>query len=63
MNATELKVVFKGEDWTFNKKFLVYEEFTLKDQDPKVQECIKDAQDCIKLTPEDVSFRITKVLQ
>lgn len=63
MSATELKVVFKGEDWTFNKKFLVYEEFTLSDQDPKVQECIKDAQDCIKLTPDDVSFRITKVIQ
>jgi hypothetical protein len=63
MGTTELKVLFKGEDWTFNKKFLVYEDFSLKDEDPKVQECIKDAQDCVKLTPDDVSFKITKVVR
>ena len=63
MSVAELKVVLKGEDWTYTQKFLIYEEFSLSEEDPFVGKCIKEATNSVKLTPEDISFKINKVIQ
>jgi len=63
MTAVEMKVIFKGEDWTFSKKFLVYDALSLDEDDKQVKECIQDAEGCVCLTPSDVSLKISKVIQ
>lgn len=61
MSAKVLKVILKGDDWTFSRKYLVYDEIKLDREDPKVGECIKDARECLKVTPEDEEVKCSMV--
>lgn len=61
--ATTLKVVLKGEDWGFYKKYLVYEAVTLNEECETVQKCLDDAKDCLKVTADDAEFKISQVVR
>jgi len=63
MTHSVLTVICKGEDWTFRKKFNLYDEYKNDENDPVVAECIKAATDCVKDTPDDVEFKTSKVVQ
>lgn len=60
---TTLTVILKGEDWTFRKKYLVYETVTLDDDCEVVQKCKKDAEDHLKVTPEDLEYKTSQVVK
>lgn len=62
MTQAILTVILKGEDWTFKKKFLVYEPFKNDEDDELVKRCIDDAKDCLKITAEDAEFKTSKII-
>lgn len=59
--AKTLKVILKGDDWTYSQKFLVYDEFKLEREDPVVYNCIKLARECLKVDPEDEEVKCSMV--
>ncbi len=61
--AVELTVSLKGEDSTFKKKFLIYEDFMFKYNDPVIQECIKHAQKEARIEVEDIKIRANMQVQ
>jgi hypothetical protein len=63
MSAKVLKVILKGEDWTFAKKYLLYDEVILNENSERVQECIQDARECLKVTAEDAEVKASLVLR
>jgi len=63
MTQSVLKVVLKGEDWTFTKKYLMYEPYKNDEDDEVVKRCLDDARDCLKVTPEDAEFKTSKVVR
>lgn len=63
MSQSVLKVVLKGEDWTFTRKYLMYETYNLDENDPHVKTCLDDARECLKLIPDDEVFNIAKVVR
>lgn len=63
MTHSILSVILKGEDWTFRKKYQLYDEYKNDETDPVVAQCIKDAEDFVKGTADDVEFKTSKVLK
>jgi hypothetical protein len=63
MSCVVLKIVLKGEDWSFNKKYLIYDEITLTEDHPQVKSCIADAQSCLKLTADDAEIKTSLVIK
>ena len=59
--AKTLKVILKGDDWTFSHKFLVYGEVKLEREDETVATCIQDARKCLTVTPEDEEVKCSMV--
>ena len=55
--AVELTVSIKGDDSTYKQKFLIYEDFTMKHDDPIIQDCIKQSLEIAKIIPEDIKIR------
>lgn len=61
---TTLTVILKGEDWTFRKKYLVYETVTLDDEECEiVKQCKKDAEDHLKVTASDLEYKTSQVVK
>lgn len=63
MAAKVLKVSLKGEDWTFTKKFLIYDELILDEEAEEVRACIIDAKECLKITPDDAEVKCSLVIR
>jgi len=63
MAATTLKVILKGEDWTFTKKFLIYEKVILDDYDPVVADCIQATKNLLNVPAEDAEVKSSLVLK
>lgn len=61
--AVELTVSLKGEDSTYKKKFLLYDDFMMKYDDPKILECIKQAQDEARIEVDDIKIRANLQVQ
>lgn len=61
--AVEVTVSIKGEDSTFKQKFLVYEDFHMKHDDPIIIGLIKETQDQCKIIPEDIKIRALVQIQ
>lgn len=55
--AVELTVSIKGDDSTYKQKFLIYEDFNMKHDDPIIQDCIKQSLEIAKIIPEDIKIR------
>ena len=63
MSAKILKVILKGEDWCFTKKYLIYEEVVLDETSDLVRKCMTDARECLKITPDDEEIKTSLVLK
>jgi len=61
MIAKTLKVIAKGEDWTFARKYLVYGDVMIDDKDPEVIKCIEDATQCLKVTADDIEVKCSMI--
>lgn len=59
----ELTVSFKSEESTFKQKFLLYETFSLKDDDPVVKKCIHEALQNAKIEPDSIKVRALLVVE
>ena len=53
----ELTVTIKGEDASFKKDFLIYEDVCLKFDDPEIMRCVKEATSHVHFEPESVKIR------
>lgn len=61
--AVELTVSLKGEDSTYKKKFLLYDEFIMKYDDPTIIDCIKQAKDDARIEVDDIKIRTNLQVQ
>jgi len=61
MSAKIVRVICKGEDCNFSKKYLIYNDFTLEHSDPVIKECIDDSRKCLNFIPEDVEVKCSMV--
>lgn len=53
----ELTVSLKNDEQTFKKKYLIYDKFTMDENDPIVKDCIEDAISQIKSTVDSIVIR------
>lgn len=53
----EITVTIKGEESTFKQKYLCYEEFIFSENDPYIQNLVKQALDSAKIEPVDIKVR------
>jgi hypothetical protein len=60
---SELTVILKDSDRTYRQKFLVYEAFTVSDNDPVVLMCIENAKKNFDGDPESVQIKIHLEIQ
>ena len=61
--AIELTVILKDSERTYRHKFLIYDELCLKEDDPTILECIKEAQKHFNAEPDDVIVRTSMVIR
>jgi hypothetical protein len=60
---TELTVILKDSERTYRQKFLIYEEYTVADNDPVILKCIDEAKLNFQGQPEDIQIKITLEIQ
>lgn len=63
MSFSELIVTIKDDEKRLNKKFPIYEVYTVDENDPVIQECIKETLENFDGTPDSVKVKITMELQ
>jgi hypothetical protein len=63
MSFSELSVTIKDDEKRLNKKFVLYETYTVDENDPVIQECIKETLENFDGTPDSVKVTITMELQ
>jgi len=61
--STEITIVLKDSERTYKHEFLIYEDFSITDDDPVIQSCVDKAKENFKGEPEDITLRLTKVLK
>ena len=54
----ELTVILKDSDRTYRQKFLIYENYTLFDEDPVIRMCIDEAKKNFEGEPESIQIKI-----
>jgi hypothetical protein len=59
----ELTVILKDSDRTYRQKFLIYEKYTLSDEDPVILMCIGEAKKNFAGDPESVQVKIHMEIQ
>lgn len=60
---TELIVTIKGAESTYKQKFLLYEDYQMKEDDPIVKQCVETALANAKIEPEDIKVRALLILR
>ena len=55
---TELTVILKDADRTYRQKFLVYEEYSMNEQDPIIRNCIEEAKKSFEGEPETIQVKV-----
>lgn len=61
---TELKITLKDEEKkVLSDTYILYEPFTMCEDDPTIQECLKKLLSEFKSVPEDIIIKATMVLQ
>lgn len=53
----EVTVSLKGEEQSYKKKYLCYEQATISQSDPIIRELIEDAKKEIKFEVEEIKIR------
>ena len=62
--SIELTITIKDEeDRKLSKPFLIYEPVTLVEDDPIIQQCLKELLEEFKGRPDDVKLKATMVLR
>ena len=59
----ELTVILKDSDRTYRQKFLIYETYTMSDDDPVILACIEEAKKNFEGDPETVQVKIHMEIQ
>lgn len=54
----ELTVILKDSDRTYRQKFLVYESYTVSDEDPVILSCIDKAKENFDGEPDEIQVKI-----
>lgn len=60
---SELTVILKDSDRTYKQKFLVYEIYTPRDDDPIILACISEAKKNFDGDPENIQIKIHLEIQ
>ncbi len=60
---SELTVILKDESRTYRQEFLVYQEFTVSENDPFIQECIQEALKNFEGDPDSIQVKIHLEIQ
>jgi hypothetical protein len=55
---TELTVILKDSDRTYRQQFLVYEQYSVAEDDPVILACIEQAKKNFQGDPESVQVKI-----
>jgi hypothetical protein len=70
MGVKVVKVILKGggesDDWTFTKKYLIYDKLLLDEEDKECKECLDDAKNHLNplvATIEKVELRPSMIIQ
>ena len=59
----ELTVILKDSDRTYRQKFLIYEQYTMSDDDPVIRMCIDEAKKNFEGDPESIQIKIHMEIQ
>jgi hypothetical protein len=59
----ELTVTLKDSDRTYRQKFLIYETYSVSDDDPVIRACIEEAKKNFEGEPENVQIKIHLEIQ
>jgi hypothetical protein len=59
----ELTVILKDSDRTYRQKFLIYEQYTVSDNDPVIRMCINEAKKNFEGEPENIEIKIHLEIQ
>lgn len=60
---SELSVTIKDDEKRLNKKFTIYETYTVDENDSVIQDCIKETLENFDGTPDSVKVTIVMELQ
>lgn len=60
---TELTVILKDSDRTYRQKFLIYEAYSVTDNDPVINMCIEEAKKNFEGDPETIQIKIHLEIQ
>lgn len=59
----ELTVILKDSDRTYRQKFLIYEVYSVSDDDPVILACIEEAKKSFEGDPESIQIKIHLEIQ
>ena len=60
---SELTVILKDSDSTYRQKFLIYEQYSMSDDDPVIRMCIEEAKKNFEGEPESIQIKIHLEIQ
>lgn len=60
---SEITVILKDSDRTYRQKFLIYESFTISDDDPIILSCIEEAMKSFEGDPETIQIKVHMEIQ
>lgn len=60
---SEITVILKDSDRTYRQKFLIYENFTMSDDDPIILSCIEEAMKSFEGDPETIQIKVHMEIQ
>ena len=60
---TELTVVLKDDHRTYRQKFLIYENYTMSDDDDVIRMCITEAKKNFEGDPESIQIKVHMEIQ
>jgi hypothetical protein len=55
---TELTVILKDSDRTYRQKFLIYETYSMVEDDPIIMACIVEAKKSFEGDPETIQIKV-----
>jgi hypothetical protein len=61
--SKEVTVILKDAERTCRQKFLIYEDFCLKHDDPVINMCIESARKNFDGDPDDIQVRVLLVVR
>lgn len=55
---SELTIIFKDSERTYRQNFLIYEHFTVSEDDPVIMKCKEEARKNFQGDPESIAIKI-----